>query len=86
MLVRGAGETFNLVVPMRRIHSWLKRTKTEWLIDPNMTAPKIDDDWMRKNNIEETHHDKPEANRADAKKEAYEFMIKKRIQAIVVEK
>jgi hypothetical protein len=76
MLVRGAGETFNLVVPMRRIQNWVKRTKTEWLINPEITAPKVDDEWIRKNIIEESHHDRPDSSKAAAVKEKFEFLIK----------
>lgn len=39
MLVRGAGETFNLYVPMRRIKSWADRNDINWLFDPNKPAP-----------------------------------------------
>jgi hypothetical protein len=33
-LVRGAGETFNLIVPVRRIKEWAKRQGVEFLFDP----------------------------------------------------
>lgn len=77
MLVRGAGETFNLVVPMRRIQTWTKRTKTEWLINPGVAAPKIDDEWLRTNKIEETKSDQARAAASAAdKKDSFEFMIR----------
>lgn len=77
MLVRGAGETFNLVVPMRRITTWTKRTKTEWLIDPAVVAPKIDDEWLRNNTIEENKN-KPDGTKTSAvkDKDKFEFMIR----------
>jgi hypothetical protein len=32
--VRGAGETFNLIVPIRRIREWAKEQGCEFLLDP----------------------------------------------------
>lgn len=43
MLVRGAGETFNLIVPMRRITKWAKEENIEWALDQNKTAPSLVD-------------------------------------------
>jgi hypothetical protein len=34
MLVRGSGETFNLIVPIRRLKQWAKTHHTEFLFDP----------------------------------------------------
>lgn len=39
MLVRGAGETFNLIVPVRRISEWVKTTKMEWATNPDVSMP-----------------------------------------------
>ena len=41
MIVRGAGETFNLIVPIRRMRTWAKAAGCEWAIknDPNITPP-----------------------------------------------
>jgi hypothetical protein len=41
MLVRGAGETFNLIVPMRRIQKWAKSEDIEWALDPSVKAPTL---------------------------------------------
>jgi S1-C subfamily serine protease len=43
MLVRGAGENFNLIVPVRRIKRWAKEMNIEWAIDPSVDAPSIKD-------------------------------------------
>lgn len=43
MLVRGAGETFNLIVPMRRITKWAKEESIEWALDQTKTAPSLAD-------------------------------------------
>lgn len=39
MLVRGAGETFNLVVPVRRMVDWSKKANIEWALDDNVQVP-----------------------------------------------
>jgi hypothetical protein len=39
MLVRGAGETYNLVVPIRRMREWAKSAKVEWALDNNVKMP-----------------------------------------------
>ena len=39
MLVRGAGEQFNFIVPARRIKDWATKTNTLWAIDPSVALP-----------------------------------------------
>jgi hypothetical protein len=39
MLVRGAGEGFNLIVPARRMRAWAERAGVLWAIDPKEKAP-----------------------------------------------
>ena len=39
MLVRGAGEQFNLIVPVRRMKEWAKSAKVEWALDPEAKYP-----------------------------------------------
>lgn len=39
MLVRGAGETFNLIVPIRRIRAWAERVGMSFIFDPAVKAP-----------------------------------------------
>lgn len=39
MLVRGAGETFNLTVPMRRIKDWTVKANIPWAIDQKSAMP-----------------------------------------------
>ena len=43
MLVRGAGETFNLFVPVRRITTWAKRNGVEFIMNPTIAIPSNDD-------------------------------------------
>jgi hypothetical protein len=39
MLVRGAGETFNLIVPVRRMKEFAKENDLMWALDPALEAP-----------------------------------------------
>ena len=41
MLVRGAGETFNFIVPVRRMRAWAKKESVSWAIDATTTAPTL---------------------------------------------
>ena len=50
MLVRGAGETFNLIVPVRRMLTWAHKANIDWAITD---APMPDDDLMEKLPIED---------------------------------
>ena len=43
MLVRGAGEGFNLIVPVRRMRSWAKRAKIQWAMDREVPVPSEED-------------------------------------------
>lgn len=43
MLVRGAGETFNLIVPVRRMREWAKKAGVEFAIDRNVEMPSDED-------------------------------------------
>jgi S1-C subfamily serine protease len=43
MIVRGAGEGFNLMVPVRRIERWAKKHDIMWALDSSLKAPSIAD-------------------------------------------
>ncbi len=43
MLVRGSGETFNLIVPVRRMIKWAKKRDIEWAIDTTKPTPTVED-------------------------------------------
>jgi S1-C subfamily serine protease len=51
MVVRGAGETFNLIVPVRRMVEWAKKAQIEWALDDNVKMPTEDE--LRKLPIED---------------------------------
>jgi hypothetical protein len=52
MIVRGAGETFNLVVPMRRLHKWAKRVGVDFTLDPSVNVP--DEDTLKAPPVEDS--------------------------------
>lgn len=43
MIVRGAGEGFNLMVPVRRMIRWTKKNDILWAIDPTEEMPSMED-------------------------------------------
>ena len=43
MLVRGAGETFNFIVPVRRMRKWAKKQNVLWALDEKQTTPSYED-------------------------------------------
>lgn len=43
MLVRGGGETFGFIVPIRRLRDWAKQSGVEWAIDASVPMPTQDD-------------------------------------------
>lgn len=51
MLVRGAGEGFNLIVPARRMLSWAKHAGIEWAMNPEIKVPSEED--LRKLPVED---------------------------------
>ena len=42
MIVRGAGEGFNLIVPVRRMIRWAKKHKIMWALDPKVKMPTME--------------------------------------------
>lgn len=43
MLVRGAGETFNLIVPVRRMRKWAEKEDVLWAMDAKIKAPTLEE-------------------------------------------
>jgi hypothetical protein len=43
MIVRGAGEGFNLMVPIRRMKKWAKEHDIMWALDPKVKMPSMAD-------------------------------------------
>lgn len=42
MLVRGAGEQFNFIVPARRLNAWAEKVDIKWAVDPTVALPSLD--------------------------------------------
>tara|TARA_R110000851_G_scaffold52364_1_gene124424 strand:- start:2130 stop:3119 length:990 start_codon:yes stop_codon:yes gene_type:complete len=43
MIVRGAGEGFNLMVPIRRMKKWAMKHDIMWALDPAIKAPPVEE-------------------------------------------
>jgi S1-C subfamily serine protease len=76
MLVRGAGEGFNLIVPVRRMKDYCEKHKIMWALDPKVKMPS--DDEIAKQPIE--HEPKKQkldttADEAEVKK-TFPFMLR----------
>ncbi len=65
MLVRGAGEGFNLIVPVRRMKDYCEEHKIMWALDPKVEMPSEAE--LKKMPIENTPKEKEDS---DAEKEA----------------
>ena len=76
MLVRGAGEGFNLIVPVRRIINYAEKHNIMWALDPKVAMPKEDE--LNKMPVENTPKEKEEAKDAEkeAAKKLFPFMLR----------
>jgi len=73
MLVRGAGETFNLIVPVRRMQEWCEKNKILWALDPKVKLPT--DDELAKIPVEDVGADFSKEN--EAKKALRRSLVEK---------
>ena len=79
MLVRGAGEGFNLIVPVRRMQDYCEKHKIMWALDRNVAMPSESD--LKKLPIEhepkskEDKEDNETADHPDAEK-MFPFMLR----------
>ena len=71
MLVRGAGEGFNLIVPVRRMVEFCKEHKIMWALDANVKMPSEAE--LKKTPVETTPKEGEETK--DAEKEAIKKMF-----------
>ena len=72
MLVRGAGEAFNLIVPIRRIIAWSKSAKVEWAIDSSIPMPSVEE--LKKLPIEDIGRDFKNYDKAGAGKTFFRLL------------
>jgi len=77
MLVRGAGEGFNLIVPIRRMAEYCQENKIMWALDKNVPMPTEAE--LKKMPIENTPKEKEESKEAgkEATKKMFPFMIRR---------
>ena len=74
MLVRGAGEGFNLLVPVRRMLKWAKSAQVEWAIDDKAKVPTADElDLMTVEDAGASFGEKPNV---DPKELEFPFLIR----------
>ena len=78
MLVRGAGEGFNLIVPVRRMVDYCEKHKIMWALDPSLPMPSEDEI----KNIPVEHEPKVEKKEdsKDTKKAKKEFPFRLRVE------
>ena len=77
MLVRGAGEGFNLVVPIRRMQDWAKKNDLLWALDVSKKTPTIEE--IEEISVEATSLKKKGGAGAGSEKE-YPFLIREWIK------
>jgi hypothetical protein len=76
MLVRGAGEGFNLIVPVRRMSDYCQKNKIMWALDKSVKMPTEDE--LKKMPIENTPKEKEDAvdEEREATKKMFPFMLR----------
>jgi len=75
MLVRGSGETFNLIVPVRRMRSWAKTRDIEWALDKLKPVPSVTE--IMKIKPEDAASDQKNASpKPDPKTSDFPYLIK----------
>lgn len=77
MLVRGAGEGFNLIVPVRRLTDYCERHKIMWAVDKKVAMP--DTEELKKMPIENTPKEKESAEdeeKKEAAKKLFPFQLR----------
>jgi len=75
MLVRGAGEGFNLIVPVRRMKEYCEKHKIMWALDPSEKMP--DEDLVAKMPIETTPSEKKKTDEEEEEaKKMFPFMLR----------
>ena len=75
MLVRGAGEGFNLIVPIRRMIDYCEQNKIVWALDPKVAMPTEEE--IRRMPVENTPREKADDDK-DKKtgNKSFPFLIK----------
>ncbi len=75
MLVRGAGEGFNLIVPVRRMRDYCEKHEIMWALDPKLEMPSEDD--IKKISIEnEPKDEREDSDETKKAKKLFPFQLK----------
>jgi hypothetical protein len=78
MLVRGAGEGFNLIVPVRRMQEYCEKHKMMWALDPKVAMPTEDE--LKKMPVEhepkEKRDEEDEATDDEGATKSFPFMLR----------
>ena len=85
MLVRGAGEGFNLIVPVRRMVEYCEKHKIMWALDRKVPMPTEDE--LKKMPIENTPKEEKEAKedaKEDAAKKMFPFMLRVTYPRVII--
>tara|TARA_Y100001963_G_scaffold32654_1_gene45299 strand:+ start:19072 stop:19995 length:924 start_codon:yes stop_codon:yes gene_type:complete len=83
MLVRGAGEGFNLIVPVRRMVDYAEKHKIMWALNPEIDMPTEEE--IKKIPVENAPKDKKEEDDEETKKAKKEFPFQLRVTPKKVE-
>lgn len=73
-IVRGAGETFNLIVPARRLHAWAVKTGVDFVLNPEVGVP--DESVLRSLPIESSPKGGSSFSESRAGQKEFKFMIR----------
>ena len=75
MLVRGAGEGFNLIVPVRRMRDYCEKHEIMWALNPKLEMPSEDD--IKKISIEnEPKDEREDSDETKKAKKLFPFQLK----------
>ena len=79
MLVRGAGEGFNLIVPVRRMQDYCEKHKLMWALDPEVKMPNEDE--LKEMPVEHKPKEKKDNDESDdpetkSMKRMFPFMLR----------
>ncbi len=75
MLVRGAGEGFNLIVPIRRMHRWAKANGVEWALNAEIPTPTLAAILSMKNEDPGIKKHSSRASEANIKDNPFPFLL-----------
>ena len=72
-LVRGAGEGFNFIVPIRRLSTWAKANNILWILDANVKAPYLKE--ILKMPLEDTNSESYNKKHSDSVENMFPFLL-----------